>query len=127
MAAEQWAREEHDRIVLQFPFHWYSSPPLLKTWLDDVLEHGWAYGPDGTALQGKELALAVSTWSTAADYTATGRYGRTMSELTSPYEITALRTGMHYRPGFFLNGISHVTDQELTQNAIDYARWLNEK
>lgn len=113
--------------MLQFPFHWYSSPPLLKTWLDDVLEHGWAYGPDGTALQGKELALAVSTWSTAADYTATGRYGRTMSELTSPYEITALRTGMHYRPGFFLNGISHVTDQELTQNAIDYARWLNEK
>jgi len=27
----------HDRIVLQFPFYWYSSPPLLKKWLDFVL------------------------------------------------------------------------------------------
>ncbi|MDF7639407.1 NAD(P)H-dependent oxidoreductase [Lactobacillus sp. ESL0791] len=27
---------------MQFPFYWYSCPPLLKKWEDDVLEHGWA-------------------------------------------------------------------------------------
>lgn len=25
---------EHDRIVWQFPFYWYSSPSLLKKWQD---------------------------------------------------------------------------------------------
>ncbi|WP_396125955.1 NAD(P)H-dependent oxidoreductase [Brevibacillus laterosporus] len=25
------------------PFYWYSSPPLLKKWLDDIFTHGWAY------------------------------------------------------------------------------------
>lgn len=26
----------HDRVILQFPFHWYSTPSLLKEWFDVV-------------------------------------------------------------------------------------------
>ena len=41
VAAEQAVLEEAERIVLQFPMYWYSSPALLKQWQDDVLEgHG---------------------------------------------------------------------------------------
>lgn len=36
-AIEQALLEQADRVVLQFPFYWYSSPPLLKAWLDQVL------------------------------------------------------------------------------------------
>ena len=57
---EQELIETHDRIVLQFPFYWYSSPALLKQWEDDVIKAGWAYG-GGRALEGKEFMLAVST------------------------------------------------------------------
>ena len=57
---EQKLCEEHDRIVFQFPLYWYSSPPLLKKWLDHVLLYGWAYGTNGTALRGKEFMVAVS-------------------------------------------------------------------
>ena len=45
----------HDIIVLQHPFYWYSVPALLKEWIDLVLEHGWAYGPNGEQLAGKGL------------------------------------------------------------------------
>ena len=34
---EQVLLESHDRIVFQFPLYWYSTPPLLKKWQDDVL------------------------------------------------------------------------------------------
>src|SRR5690625_7830283 len=44
---EQQLVEEHDRIVLQFPFYWYSAPPLLKKWLEEVITYGWAYGTEG--------------------------------------------------------------------------------
>ena len=44
---------EHQVIIWQHPFYWYSAPPLLKQWIDLVLEFGWAYGPGGDALQGK--------------------------------------------------------------------------
>ena len=42
----------HDRVILQFPLYWYSCPPLLKKWLDDVLTHGFAYGSTGDQLRG---------------------------------------------------------------------------
>lgn len=54
IAAEQQALLAHDRLVFQHPFYWYSVPPLMKQWLDDVLVYGWAYGPGGDALASKE-------------------------------------------------------------------------
>ena len=29
--------EAADRVILQFPFYWYSSPALLKEWEDEVI------------------------------------------------------------------------------------------
>lgn len=58
VAKEQAVLTEADRIVLQFPMYWYSSPSLLKEWQDQVLLYGWAYGSSGKALYGKELLLA---------------------------------------------------------------------
>ena len=57
---EQELLTQHDRIIMQFPFYWYSMPPLLKKWLDDVLTYNFAYGPKGKALEGKDLQLIVS-------------------------------------------------------------------
>lgn len=37
---EQKVLENTDRIVLQFPMYWYSSPALLKEWEDVVLTYG---------------------------------------------------------------------------------------
>lgn len=122
--AEKQALAAHDRIVLQFPFRWYAAPALLAEWLEVALEHGWAYGPGGHALEGKELAIAVSTWSRATDYMANGRYNVTMPELTSPFRTTAARVGMRYRPGFFLNGVGDLTDGALARAAQWYASWV---
>ena len=41
--------ENVDNVIFQFPLYWYSSPPILKKWLDDVLLYGWAYGDDEMA------------------------------------------------------------------------------
>ncbi|MCD1285131.1 general stress protein [Brevibacterium sp. CCUG 69071] len=122
-AAEQRELARHNRIVLQFPFRWYSAPPLLSEWLEVALERGWAYGPGGHALEGKELTIAVSTWSRAHDYVPEGRYGRTMNELTSPYATTAARVGMIYCSGFFVHGVGDLSDTALEDIAREYASW----
>jgi len=59
VAREQALLVSHDVIVWQHPFYWYSTPPLVKQWEDLVLEHGWAYGRDGNALQGKLWRLCA--------------------------------------------------------------------
>lgn len=52
---EQQLILQYDRVVFQFPFYWYSCPPLLKKWFDDVLTFGWAFGPEGNSLRGRNL------------------------------------------------------------------------
>jgi putative NADPH-quinone reductase len=35
---EQELLSLHDRMILQFPLYWYSTPALLKQWFDVVLK-----------------------------------------------------------------------------------------
>src|SRR5262249_12225989 len=58
---EQRLLLDHDVIVFQHPFYWYSTPAILKEWQDLVLEHGWAYGHGGTQLRGKITLNAITT------------------------------------------------------------------
>nr|WP_260506727.1 NAD(P)H-dependent oxidoreductase [Brevibacillus brevis] len=44
---EQQLLEAYDHVIFQFPLYWYSYPPLLKKWFDDVFAYGWAYGSNG--------------------------------------------------------------------------------
>ncbi|WP_225875317.1 NAD(P)H-dependent oxidoreductase [[Limnothrix rosea] IAM M-220] len=46
---------DHNIVVWQHPFFWYSAPAMLKKWPDLVLEYGFAYGHEGTALHGKNV------------------------------------------------------------------------
>ena len=50
---EQSLCENADAIVFQHPFYWYSMPAIMKEWIDDVLQQGWAYGANGDVLKDK--------------------------------------------------------------------------
>ena len=115
--------EAHDRIVLQFPFYWYSAPALLKQWQDDVLTAGWAYG-GGRALEGKEFMVAVSSGSPADSYTHEGSHACTMEELLSPYETTFRHVNATYLQPFMVQGVSSLSDEQLDQAAAQYSAAL---
>lgn len=123
---EQAALTATDRIVLQFPMYWYSMPSLMKEWLDQVLEYGWAYGSSGNALQGKKVFLAVTQGAGADDYTADGRFHVTTQELLKPIETIQYHTGLVFEEPFVLSGVLNLSDEELAQEAADYASRLQE-
>ena len=55
-----------DYIILQFPMFWYNAPALMRQWFESVLEHGFAYGSKGKALEGKQLIFyleEIFLWS----------------------------------------------------------------
>ena len=115
---EQALLMAHDRIVLQFPFYWYSSPALLKLWQDEVLAYGWAYGQSGTKLNHKELMLAFSTGGPAASYHESGLNRFTLDELTTPFQAMANLTGMVYLPPHTLSGVRTLSDEELLRSTL---------
>ncbi|MFP3125711.1 NAD(P)H-dependent oxidoreductase [Ectobacillus funiculus] len=121
---EQRLCEEHERIVWQFPFYWYSSPPLLKKWQDEVLTHGWAYGSNGNKFHHKDLILAVSTGSAKERYRAGGRNQYSMSELLKPFQATSNLIGTKFLPSFVFNGTYAAIEEEIQESARAYVNHI---
>lgn len=103
-AAEQAALQAARLVVWLHPIHWYGMPPLMKLWLDDVLAFGWAYGPGGHALVGKDLWTVVSTGGTEDSYRPDGHNRYFIDAFWPPYEQTASLCGMRFLPPAVLHG-----------------------
>lgn len=121
---EQQLLLEHDFIIWQHPFYWYSAPPLLKQWLDLVLEHNWAYGSHGHALTGKYVFNAISAGASQPVYTRAGRNRFTVREFLAPFEQTARLCKMEYLPPFVVHGTHRITDSDADFYAVQYEQLL---
>jgi glutathione-regulated potassium-efflux system ancillary protein KefF len=129
-AAEQTALQEARLVVWLHPVQWYSMPPLMKLWLDEVFAFGWAYGPGGEALRGKDLWLATSTGGPDESYRPDGYNRYFFDAFLYPYEQTAALTGMRWLPPLVLHGAHRITDAELashaelfTQRLLQWPKW----
>ncbi|MBC7003595.1 NAD(P)H-dependent oxidoreductase [Photobacterium sp. BZF1] len=117
---EQALLAEHDRIILQFPFYWYSMPPLLKKWLDDVLTYNFAYGPDGEKLKGKDMQVVVSVGGREKFYSGFDIF-TTVPDLLRPFQLTANLTQMNYlQPEYMFNAdaAEQVTIEEFGRQLV---------
>jgi glutathione-regulated potassium-efflux system ancillary protein KefF len=126
VAAEQSLAQAARLIVLLHPVQWYSMPALLKLWIDEVLAYGWAYGPGGTALQGKDLWLVASTGGPESSYHPQGYNRYFFDAFLPPYEQTAALCGLRFLPPLILHGAHAAKDEVLTGHAEVFARRLRE-
>ena len=124
VGVEQAALAAARLVVWQQPIRWYSMPPLLKLWLDDVLTFGWAYGPEGTALRGKDLWLVASTGGPEDSYRPDSYNRYFFDAFLPPYEQTAALCGMRFLPPLILHGAHKASEAELAAHAESYAQRL---
>lgn len=122
---EQRLLTEHDAVVFQHPFYWYSTPAILKEWQDLVLEHNWAYGSKGHQLDGKLTLNAVSTGAPKEAYRADGLNRFTVRALLAPYDATAKLCRMRYLAPFVVHAALRVqTAAQVAPQVRDYVRLL---
>ena len=128
---EQKLLEEYNKIILQFPFYWYSSPPLLKKWMDEVLEYGWAYGDDEGIdynLKNKKIGIAVSVGGPEEEYNKKGLVSYTMDELLSPFLATINYIGAIHKGNFILfDAVPETPDNVIGESAKKYIEFILEK
>ena len=124
IAAEQAALARARLVVWQHPIHWYSMPPLMKLWVDEVLAFGWAYGPGGESLRGKDLWLVASTGGPQDSYLPDSYNRYFFDAFLPPYEQTAALCGMRFLPPMMLHGAHRVTRDEVAEHARTYAERL---
>jgi glutathione-regulated potassium-efflux system ancillary protein KefF len=122
--AEQAALRAARLVVWLHPVHWYSMPPLMKLWLDEVFSFGWAYGPNGHALRGKDLWLTSSTGGPEESYRPNGYNRYFFDAFLHPYEQTAALVGMRWLPPLLLHGAHKVSDADLASHAALFVQRL---
>ena len=131
-AREQELIRAHDALVLQFPLHNFSCPPILKSWIDAVMTHGFAYGRGSDGIAGRKVALAVTAGIKKSDYCPQGRYHFSLREVLTPFELTfKYYFRADYRDFFAFYGaeetpgVDYVSSQDdLERGAREYAEFL---
>ncbi|XDD41614.1 NAD(P)H-dependent oxidoreductase [Leptospira sp. WS60.C2] len=115
---------EHDVILFQHPLYWYSCPPLLKQWIDFVLEDGWAYGKNGNSLRGKKWVQAITTGGSREAYQKEGFHGYTIDEFLLPFKRTAELCKMDYQNPFLVQGTFHLKEEDFQRESIRYKKFI---
>jgi len=115
--AEQRALAAARLVVLLHPIHWYGMPALQKLWLDEVLRLGWAYGPGGTALRGKDCWLVTSTGGSAQAYDEAGYHRHAFDGFLLPLRCTAEVCSLRWLPPQVLHAAHRASDAEVQAHA----------
>jgi glutathione-regulated potassium-efflux system ancillary protein KefF len=124
VAAEQQAVEAARLLVWLHPLHWYGMPALMKLWLDDVFAFGWAYGPGGGRLRGRDLWLVTSTGDPESSYRSDGYNRYFFDAFLPPYEQSATLAGLRFLPPLVLHGAHRVDSAEVDAHAQVFAERL---
>lgn len=115
-----------DVILFQFPLFWYSTPSLIKEWIDLVLEHGFAYGSGGDKLAGKTMMLALTAAGPAEAYTPEGYQHHALRTFLTPLEQTARLCRMRFVAPYVLHSsLRAPSTGEVAPHVEGYLRLLS--
>ena len=122
---EQQLLSEHDVIAFHHPLSWYSSSAILKEWRDLVLTHGWAYGGEGRALEGKVAIQCVATEGGAQVYREGGFNRFTIRQFIAPFDQTCQVCKMTWLGALVVRGTPEIGDAGGTvQIAVGFSKHL---
>ena len=112
-----------DIIINQFPFHWYTSPPMTDNWREYALGWNWAFG-NKFALENKITTVAYTAGEVAEDYTKKGRSIYDSDEFIKRFEAAAKYCKMKWIKNFKVVGASHMEQDVIEKEASRYKDWL---
>ncbi|MFB6455810.1 NAD(P)H-dependent oxidoreductase [Chitinophaga sp. Hz27] len=124
ISREQDLLEKHDIIIMQHPVYWYNAPAIIRQWQDLVLEHGWAYGHTGNALQGKYITNAVSAGSRKEQYQEDGIHGFPLEHFFLPFLQTAKLCNMKYLSPYIIYGVHRMDTLDIQEEVKRYKQLL---
>jgi glutathione-regulated potassium-efflux system ancillary protein KefG len=111
--------KKYDKIVIQFPMMWYSAPPLLKLWIDQVLTK---IAHSENFLKDRKIMLVVTCGGKYIKYVKSNDNKYSINELLSPLEETFKYLGMKQIKPFYIFNTPEITDDQLVQYGQNYVK-----
>ena len=116
-----------DRLVLQFPIQWYSTPPLLKVWQDTLLTRMYYINAktEGELLRDLPVMVAATAGNDPSAYTPEGINLFPLEELLKPLHATAHRCYWRWREPFLVYKSNKSSPEELAEAGQRYSRRIS--
>jgi glutathione-regulated potassium-efflux system ancillary protein KefF len=124
--SEQAIIKMADILIWQFPIHWYSMPSLLKEWIDSVFTPNFAFGPNGTELQGKYLWPVISCGGSIESYSKNGSNHHSLNTFLLPILQTAKYCGMNVFDPFIVYHANHISEEEIVKKTTQFNALIDE-
>jgi len=115
----------HDTIVVQHPFYWYSMPSLMRHWVSEVLQPGWAYGEGGNKLKDKSFQLSITVGGPAESYSSQSYNRFSMETFLAPWNQTAHLCQMKWRDPLILYSSIGASEERLREHGLAVRKALS--
>ncbi|MBS0318553.1 MAG: NAD(P)H-dependent oxidoreductase [Proteobacteria bacterium] len=117
-----------DMLVLNFPIFWFSTPAMLKGWIDRVLVSGLVYGGkrfyDRGGLTGKRVMVSITIGGQPHMFAPDGIHGSLDDMLRHLLRGTLAYTGMTVLPPFVAWHVPYVSAEMRGQVLQSYRQRL---
>lgn len=104
--AEQQALLNASTIVFQYPLFWYNVPAILKHWIDQVFQYGFAFGHNGFKLANKNIVVSFTMGSSKKDYPE-----EILEKILFPFKGLSKYCKMNYQGEILSNNINNYTPE----------------
>ena len=122
--------QQADLLILQFPLWWFSTPAILKGWMDRVFAFGVAYDSERRfktgGFSGKKAMLVVTTQGPESSYQVNAANG-TMDAILFPIHHALQFVGFETLPPFVGYGVLANTKTENQNILKNYTSTLSNK
>jgi NAD(P)H dehydrogenase (quinone) len=120
----QWC----DLLILNFPIFWFSTPAILKGWIDRVLVSGLCYGGlrfyDKGGLKGKRAMITITIGGQQHMFGPDAVHGELETLLRPLLRGTLYYTGMQVLPPFVAWHVPYISQEARVQFLADYRERL---
>jgi putative NADPH-quinone reductase len=112
-----------DRLVLQFPIHWYLPPPLLSAWQNVVLTRMFYIKAEdeGARIKDVPLLVAATAGNTPEAYSPEGVNLFALTDLLKPLHASAHRCGLAWQDPFLVYRANRLDEEGRVEVAAAYA------
>lgn len=120
----QWC----DMLLLNFPIFWFSTPAILKGWIDRVLVSGLCYGGlrfyDKGGLKGKRAAITITIGGQPHMFGPDAVHGPLQDMLRHLLRGTLYYVGMDVLPPFIAWHVPYITHEARVELLAQYRERL---
>lgn len=119
-----------DLLILNFPIFWFSTPAILKGWIDRVLISGLTYGGkrfyDRGGLAGRKAMVTVTLGGRPHMFAENGIHGPLEDMLRPLLRGTLYYTGLAVLPPFIAWHVPYISDNDRKAYLTAYERKLSQ-